>query len=243
MVQTTFTKQKRALIKARAWIGRLRAEEVRVVKRSADGAVLTTERTSYVDFTPEEVVSNVTSIVCDVVRQHGARQRANATNTGRFRWHGVVADLTVPQLRALQEANVVLGELCAKLPRKNPHLVANDILDGRPAFKHAPVVHEERRTRYVPFEDVNSTRVRTYEESYTEVVGSEQRIVVDFGLDARQLTAAREMVDDLGTAIQCAIDEANTRGRTEDPVLAGVVDAVCAALSASVGQPGPADPP
>ena len=113
-VQTTFTKQKRQLAKANALIGTIRAQETRTQRFDADAKLETEERTAYIVDAPENIASQVVEIIADVVRQHGARQRANSVSKGRFEFCGIEADLTVPQLRALQEAQTTLAALVDK---------------------------------------------------------------------------------------------------------------------------------
>ena len=226
MVQATFTRQKRELAKAASWIERLRAHEIRRITFDAEGKKLTETRETYVDYPPEEVAREVLGIVVEVVRQHGSRQRANGKNTGRFAWRGVTADLTVPQLRALREAHATLAALVHKLPRRNPKVVHNTTVDGRPAFAGKVEETVEERVRYKPYEEDATTRVRTYEERYRERTGATQQVEIDFGLEIRQIQRLEEMVTDLGTAIQFAIDEANGRGHEDDPILTGVIDAI-----------------
>lgn len=223
MIQTTFTKQKREMAKAAAWLQKMRAMETRKATFDAQRNKLNEVRENYVDFAPEEIAANVLDIVVAVVGQHGARQQANSRNTGRFDWQGVQADLSVPQLRALQEAHAVLKELANALPRRNPRLVPNATVDGRPAFEHPDKPLYERKVRFVPYEEDKSTRVRTYEEHYEELVQITQTVEIDFGIDHRQLDRFQAMVVDLGTAIQVAIDEANTKGSQPDPALEGVI--------------------
>ncbi|MDC3958960.1 DUF7873 family protein [Polyangium jinanense] len=226
MVQATFTRQKRELAKAASWIERLRAHEIRKISFDAEGKKLTETRETYVDYPPEEVARQVLGIVVEVVRQHGARQRANGKNTGRFVWRGIEADLTVPQLRALKEAHATLATLVQKLPRRNPKVVHNTTVDGRPAFAGKMEETFEQRVRYKPYEEDATTRVRTYEEHYREKVGASQQVEIDYGLEVRRIQKLEEMVTDLGTAIQVAIDEANGRGHEDDPVLSKVIDSI-----------------
>jgi hypothetical protein len=147
MVQTTFTRQKRELAKASAWIDKLRAQEVRTITYSPNMEKIEEVRNTYVDYPQEEITKNVLDIIVEVVKQHGARQQANSHNTGHFNWHGVEADLTVPQLRALQNVYAVLTELVHKLPRRNPKIVPNTKIDDRPAFAHKQEKHEETKVR------------------------------------------------------------------------------------------------
>jgi hypothetical protein len=226
VVQATFTRQNRELAKASAWMEKLRAQEVRKATFNPEKEKIHEVREAYVDFPPEEIAGHVLDIVVEVVGQHGARQRANSRNTGRFSFRGVSADLTVPQLRTLQEAHAVLNELVHKLPRRNPKLVPNTTLDGRPAFAHQPQEHHESKTRSVPFEEESSTRVRTYEERYEVLTYVTQVFEIDYGLEPRRLQELQELVTDLGTAIQVAIDEANARGHEPDPLLAGVISGI-----------------
>jgi hypothetical protein len=236
MVQTTFTKQKRELAKATSLIQKLRAQEVRTVTTSPEGQVLNQVKETYVDFTPEEIFSKVLGIVTEVVSQHGSRQKANAKNTGRFRFGIVEADLTVPQLRALQEAHTIASELVRQLPKQNSKLIANTVVDGRPAFAHLRQKNIETKTRNVPFEDKESTRVRTYQETYEVHTHSTQKLEIDFGLSAKKLQKLEELVLDFGTAIQVAIDEANAKGHDRDPLLEEVIQKICGQLSAVLAE-------
>jgi predicted house-cleaning noncanonical NTP pyrophosphatase (MazG superfamily) len=219
MVQTTFTKQKRELEKAIAWIEKIRAQEVRQRVYNAQDELQEEIRETYVDYPPEEIAQKVVEIVATVVSQHGARQKANADNRGTFSWCGIEVELTVPQLRALQSAHIVFNELVKKLPRRNPKLVHNTVIDRRPSFAHSKHKHEKTETRYLPYEETNSTKVRTYEEKYQVVTHYTQKVEIDYGLEIKQLNELSEMVDDLGTAIQIAIDEANTKGRENDLII------------------------
>jgi hypothetical protein len=226
MVQTTFTKQKRELEKAVAWIEKLRAQEVRQQKYNDREELQEELREAYVDYAPEEIARKVVEIVGDVVRQHGSRQQANANNRGIFSWQGLAVELTVPQLRALQSAHIVFNELVKKLPRRNPKLVHNTSIDNRPAFAHSRQKHEKTEIRYVPYEEDASSRVRTYEEAHQVVTHYTQKVEIDYGLEIKQLTELTEMVADLGTAIQVAIDEANTKGRSNDPVIDDLIQRI-----------------
>ncbi|MFO0660247.1 MAG: hypothetical protein U0165_10505 [Polyangiaceae bacterium] len=230
MVQSTFTRQKRELAKAASWLEKLRAQEIRYLRFDAEGQKVTETRESFVDNPPEEIARKVLGIVAEVVRQHGERQRANGKNTGLFVWRTISVPLTVPQLRALHEAYVTLSTLVGRLPRRNPKVVHNTTIDGRPAFAERAIDETETRTRYVPYEEDTSTRVRTYEEHYIVKIGSKQRVEIDFGLEVRRVQALEELVSDLGTAIQVAIDDANAKPHESDPVLAGVIDAICREL-------------
>lgn len=181
MVQSTFTKQKRELAKAAAIIDRLRAQEVRMVVYAADGVTATeTTRESYVDFEPVAVFKDVLACALKVVHEHGMRQQANASNRGTFSFAGIAADLTVPQLRALQDIVPLLAELTQRLPRTNPKLVPNTTVDGRPAFAHRKVPQKKVITKYVPYEQDSDTRVRTYEQKYEEIESYTERVEIDF---------------------------------------------------------------
>lgn len=226
MVQATFTKQKRELAKALSWIEKLRAQEVRLLTYNAEEELQEEIRETYVDYSPEEITQKVLEIVKDVVSQHGARQKANSQNTGKFEWYGINVDLTVPQLRALQNAYTVLQELVRKLPRRNPKLIYNTTINNRPAFAHLKEEEEETKTRYVPYEEDSTTRVRTYEEKYNVVTQYTQKVEIDYGLEIKLLNELNEMIDDLGTAIQIAIDDANTKGRENDPVIDDVINRI-----------------
>ncbi len=219
MVQTTFTKQKRELEKAIAWIEKIRAQEVRQRIYNDRDELQEEIRETYVDYPPEEIARKVVEIVRTVVSQHGSRQKANAENRGNFSWYGIEIELTVPQLRALQSAHLVFNELVKKLPRRNPKLVHNTSIDRRPTFAHRKQKHEKSQIRYVPYEEQNSTRIRTYEEEYQVITHYTEKVEIDYGLEIKQLTELTEMVNDLGTAIQIAIDEANTKGRSNDTVI------------------------
>ncbi|HAX77993.1 MAG TPA: hypothetical protein DCY88_19775 [Cyanobacteria bacterium UBA11372] len=234
MVQTTFTKQKRELAKALSWIEKIRAQEVRNLYYNDQEELQQENRETYVDYTPEEITQKVLEIVKDVVSQHGARQKANSQNTGNFNWYGISVQLTVPQLRALQSAHAVLRELVLKLPRRNPKLIYNTTVENRPAFAHIKQKHEKTKTRYVPYEEDSTTRVRTYEEEYQVVTHYTQKVEIDYGLEIKLLNELNEVVDDLGTAIQLAIDEANTKGRENDPVVDDVIQRIAEVLLAKL---------
>lgn len=205
---------------------KLRAQEVRKITYDPSNQKLTEERIAYVDFPPEELAEKVLDIIVEVVGQHGSRQRANSRNTGCFLWKGVTAELTVPQLRTLQEAHSVLNELVQKLPRRNSHTVPNTLVDGRPAFQHPLEKHFVKKSRSKPYEEESTTRVRTYEESYEELEKSTRIIEVDYGLEPKAIESLKELVVDLGTSIQVAIDEANAKGSETDPILNGVIEGI-----------------
>ncbi len=234
MVQTTFTKQKRELTKAIAWIEKIRAQEVRHRNYNAQDELQDEIRETYVDYAPEEISLHVLEIVKDVVSQHGTRQKANSHNTGTFAWYGISVELTVPQLRALQSAHAVLLELIRKLPRRNPKLIYNTTIDNRPAFAHVKQKHEATETRYVPYEEDSSTRVRSYEERYQVITHYTQKVEIDYGLEIKLLNELGEMVEDLGTAIQVAIDEANTKGRENDPIIDDVINRISQVIIAKL---------
>jgi hypothetical protein len=244
MVQTTFTRQKRELAKAVVWMEKLRAQEVRTVQYGPDGEKLNEVRETYVEFPPEEVTAKVLEIVAVVVAQHAGRQNANSRNTGHFAWSDVTADLTVPQLRTLQQAHCVLSDLVNKLPRRNPKLIPNTSVDGRPAFAHQLEEHFETKSRWVPYEEDKTTRVRSYEEQYQVLKSKSQVVEIDFGLEMRQVEKLRELVVDLGTAIQVAIDEANSRGHQPDPTMERVIADIRRVLLAQLQPvlPGDATP-
>ena len=194
MVQTTFTRQKRELAKAAALLERLRAQEVRKILRDSDGKVIETKRDAYVDTLPQEIARQVLDIAQRVVSEHGTRQKANSRNTGRFVWGGVEAELTVPQLRALQDVSALLSELVTRLPRRNPRLMPNTEVDGRPAFAHREEKHYRREIKFVPFEEDTSTRVRTYEEPHDILDHTTQTVEIDFGLEVAALEKLQELV-------------------------------------------------
>ncbi len=231
-VQTTFTKQKRLLEKANSLISQIRAQEVREQRFSPDDKLQTEERTAYLTEAPTAIASQVVAIVADVIRQHGARQKSNSVSTGRFEFCDVEADLTVPQLRALQEALGTISTLVDRLPTENLRRVPNGEVGGFPAFFTPIEKHYENRVRQVPYEEVDSTRIRTYEETYRELVYQTRTVTIDRGLPTATVARLREMVADLATAIQVAIDEANGKGREEDPVLNDVAARVLAAFEA-----------
>ena len=227
-VQTTFTKQKRELAKARELINSLRAQEVREQRLAPDNSIVQEERKSWTIADPEEIAAKVFTIVKEVVAQHGARQQGNSVNTGAFEFHGISAQLTAPQLRALQEATCLLAELVEKLPTENKKLVPNGAVEGRPAFIGSLTVIKETKTRYVPYEEAESSRIRTYEERYDEVLYKTREVVIDFGLPNQKVDALKELVADLKVAIQVAIDDANSKPRKDDPVLNDVISNIVA---------------
>ena len=65
MVQATFTRQKRELAKASAWMDKLRAQEVRRVTFDPQQRKLNEVRESYVEFPPEEIADQVLDIVVE----------------------------------------------------------------------------------------------------------------------------------------------------------------------------------
>lgn len=223
MVQQTFTRQKHELAKAAAMLEKIRAQEVRQILRSPSGDVLEVTRESYVDFPPEAIARQVLEIAERVVAQHGARQQANSRNTGHFAWCGIEADLTVPQLRALQDACGLLSDLSTRLPRRNPKMVANTTVDNRPACARRPVENRRRKTRYVPYEEGSTTRVRTYETHVDVLVTTTQQVEIDFGLEIEVIERLKGLVGDLKIAVQVAIDDANSKGHQNDSVLERVI--------------------
>ena len=225
-IQTTFTKQKRQLAKAQELIQTIRAQEVRQIRYNAEGKVECTQRTSWLIDTPENLASQVFQILRDVVAQHGSRQQGNSVNKGRFEFAGIQADLTVPQCRALQDILSTLTSLVNKLPVENKSHVPNGEIDGRPAYITPMENVTEDHVRYVPYEDVNSTRVRTYEEHYQEVAYKNQTAEIDYGFPVLVIKAMKELLSDLSTAIQVAIDEANARPQKKDEELERVIDGI-----------------
>lgn len=227
MVQTTFTKQKRELAKALALVEKLRAQEVRNILFAADGTTeLEVTRDTYVDFVPEKIVSEVLASAVKVVHEHGMRQQANSINKGKFVFEGIEVELTVPQLRAIQDVIPLLTELTNQLPRRNPRVVPNTTVNDRPAFAYAKKEVIQVKSRYVPFEEDTTTRVRTYEEHYQEIINYTQKIEVDYGLPYDVIARMQQLVSDLSTAVQCAIDDANTRGQKSDEVIDRVIQQI-----------------
>lgn len=218
-VQTTFTKQKRLLEKANTLISQIRAEEVRTQRFDSDDNLETEQRTSYLTEEPTVIASQVIEIVVDVIRQHGARQKSNATSKGRFEFCGIEAELTVPQFRALQSALETITRLVERLPVENKRRVPNGEIDGHPAFFSPFTKAFETETKYTPYEEVNSTRIRTYEENYKVLAYKTRTVEIDHGLPFTTIEKLKQMVQDLATAIQVGIDEANGKGREEDTVL------------------------
>ncbi len=222
-IQTTFTKQKRELAKAHELIQSIRAQEVRQIRYNAKGKMETVQRSAWLIDTPESLASQVFQIIREVVAQHGARQQANSVNKGRFEFEGIQADLTVPQCRALQDVLSTLTDLVNKLPAENKSHVPNGEIDGRPAYI-APMENvTEDRVRYVPYEDKDSTRVRTYEERYQEVIYKNQTAEIDYGFPVLVIKAMKELLSNLSTAIQVAIDEANAQPQKKDEELERVI--------------------
>ena len=234
--QTTFTKQKRELAKANSLIQSIRAQEVRSIRFDKDGKQQTIERSAYVTETPEAIAQQVLEIVRAVVAQHGARQQANSVNKGHFEFAGIQAELTVPQLRTLQDSLATLTALVNKLPAENLRLVPNGELDGRPAFFHPVEDITATKTRNVPYEETESTRVRTYEEKYEEILYKTQQVEVDYGLPTAAIKQLKLLLEDLSTAIQVAIDEANALPHTQDAELERVIAGITAAFQKALGQ-------
>ncbi|MEY3457982.1 MAG: hypothetical protein RL215_1139 [Planctomycetota bacterium] len=238
MVQQTFTRQKHEMAKAVAFLEKIRAQEVRQVLRSPDGEVLEVTRDSYVDFPPEVIARQVLAIAEQIVVQHGARQQANSRNTGRFAWCGIEADLTVPQLRALQDVCGLLSDLSNRLPRRNPRMMANTTVDNRPACARKPVQNVRRETRYQPYEEDSTTRVRTYETHVEVLVSTTQQVEIDFGLEIEVLERLKGLVGDLRIAVQVAIDDANAKGHGNDVLLERVIAGIRAQLESALPAVG-----
>ena len=99
-------------------------------------------------------------------------------------------------------------------------------VEGEIVLYNTPVV--ETKTRYVPFEEQESTRVRTYEEKYEEVLYKTREVTIDYGLPVERVEALKTLVGDLGVAIQVAIDDANAKPRKDDPVLNDVIGKIVA---------------
>lgn len=234
MVQQTFTRQKHELAKAAALLEKIRAQEVRQVLCSSDGTVLEVTRDSYVDSPPEVIARQVIAIAERVVAQHGARQQANSRNTGRFAWYGIEADLTVPQLRALQDVCGLLYDLSNRLPRRNPRMVANTTVDNRPACARKPVQKFRRETVYKPYEEDSTTRVRTYETHLDILESTSQQVEIDFGLPIEVIDRLKELVSDLRIAVQVAIDDANAKGHQNDALLDNVIAGIRAKLESVI---------
>ena len=222
-IQTTFTKQKRELAKAQELIQSIRAQEVRQIRYNAKGKMETVQRTSWLVDTPEALASQVFQIIREVVAQHGARQQANSVNKGRFEFAGIQADLTVPQCRALQDVLGTLTALVNKLPVENKSHIPNGEIDGRPAYIMPMENVMKECVRYVPYEEKDSTRVRTYEERYQEVDYKTQNAEIDYGFPVLVIKAMKELLSDLSTAIQVAIDEANSQPQKKDEELERVI--------------------
>ena len=236
LVQATFTRQKRELAKAAGLLEKLRAQEVRTVTKSPTRETLEETREAYVDFPPEVIARQVFEVVERVVTEHGSRQRANSRNTGHFAWCGVEADLTVPQLRALQDVHGLISDLVNRLPRRNPKFIPNTMVDGRPAFAHREVEIFRTETKYVPYEEDSSTRVRTYEQQVKILDHITQTVEIDYGLEVGLLERLRSLAGDLKTAIQVAIDDANAKGQENDPVLEAVIRGVRKVLDDALPQ-------
>ena len=101
-------------------------------------------------------------------------------------------------------------------------------IDGRPAFfsPFAPTFKTE--TRYIPFEEASTTRVRTYEEKYSVLLFKTRTVEIDYGLPTATIARLKTLVEDFATAIQVAIDEANAQARDEDALLNDVAAKVLA---------------
>ena len=125
---------------------------------------------------------------------------------------------------------MIFSELVRKLPRRNPKLVYNVSIDNRPAFAHIKQKHEKIETRYTPYEEEASNRIRTYEEKYQVISHYTQKVEIDYGVEIKKLTELNELVDELGTAIQIAIDEANTKGRSNDPLIDNLIQRIGSVL-------------
>ncbi len=233
-VQSTFTKQKRELAKAKELIQSIRAEEVRTQRLDTQDNIQTEERSSYMVESPQEIASKVFTIINEIVSQHGARQKANASNRGHFVFAGIQADLTVPQLRAIQESVGTLTSLIEKLPAENLRLIPNGKLDGHPAFFSPMEEQKEQKVRYVPYEEDTSTRVRTYEEHYDVVLYKTRTVTINYGIQMKKIIQLREMLSDLGTAIQVAIDEANALPHEGDAELNRLIGEITAKFNAVI---------
>ena len=61
-----------------------------------------------------------------------------------------------------------------------------------------------------------------------------QKVEIDYGIEIKILNELKEMIDDLGTAVQIAIDEANTKGRENDPIVDNVISQIEAILLAKL---------
>lgn len=222
-VQTTFTKQKRELAKINELISQIRAQEKRVQRLTPDGQLETQERETYVILTPQEIAGKVLALVQSVVQQHGARQQANGVNKGLFEFMGISAELTVPQLRALQEGANALRSLVENLPMENLRVRPNCELDGKPAYAAPASPVKETKKRWVPYVTKDSERPLSYEEEYEEVLYQRRVVTIDHGLAAPKILALKEAIGDLETAIQTAIDEANAKPHCEDKILGEVI--------------------
>lgn len=234
-VQTTFTRQKREAAKAGEQIAKLRAQETRQITFTLDGEVQSEIRESYIEIPPEKITASVLEIIGNIISMHAARQQANSRNKGRFSWQGIEVDLTVPQLRVLKEAHGVLQELAAKLPRRNPRHVPNTTVDGRPAFAHGMVDVFERRKKALPVQRQGSNVNETFYAEEDVVVNRVQTVEVDYGYPADVLDAFHELISDLETAIQIAIDEANARGHEADAEMEALYIGIREVLSRKLG--------
>ena len=233
-VQSTFTKQKRQIAKANELIGKIRAEEVREQRFDPEGVLEMETRTSYLVAPPAEIAAQVLAIIEDVVKQHGARQKANSTARGRFEFCGVEADLTVPQLRTLQDAAETLARLVEALPRQNMRRIPNGEFEGRPAFITPLEKHYQTKTETVPYEHTEVTRILTYERPVEILQNQTRTITIDYGLPIATVDELQSMLDDLKTAIQIAIDQANGQNRSEDETLNDVAKGILAAFATKI---------
>lgn len=235
-VQTTFTKQKRELAKAAELIAQLRAQEKRTQRFTPDGKLETEERESYLVDEPKNIAAKVLTIVESVVRQHGARQRANGVNTGLFSFRGIEAELTVPQLRALLEAAKTIRDLVERLPIENKKLIPNCEIEGRPAFATPLKPIREKKERWVPYQVKDSQQPLSYCEKYEETIYQTRELTIDHGLPMSSIVELKEMIADLDLAIQVAIDEANAKTHQEDELLNTTISQIVVAFTSAIGS-------
>ncbi|GAB1544441.1 hypothetical protein NUACC21_71170 [Scytonema sp. NUACC21] len=73
--------------------------------------------------------------------------------------------------------------------------------------------------------------------TYKVITHYTQKVEIDYGLEIKLLNELGEMVDDLGTAIQVAIDEANTKGRENDPLVDDVINRISQIILAKLPSP------